>query len=54
MNTEYRRYIVKVGRQNVMESDSFEEAKRFAIEASCFGEDGYVFDNYEYAIVFRA
>ena len=49
MNTEYRRYIVKVGNKNVMECDDFEEAKNYAIAIA-----GLVFDNYEYAIIYRA
>ncbi len=49
MNTEYRRYVVKVDNAILKECDDLEEAKKFAFSVS-----GIVFDNYEYAIIFRA
>ena len=50
MNTEYRRYEVKVGNNVVvMECDDFNVAVSKASEVN-----GLVFDNYEFAIVFRA
>lgn len=49
MNTEYRRYIVKSESKVVMECDDYEIAISYATKVN-----GLVFDNYEFAIVFRA
>ena len=49
MNTEYRRYEVKIENKVVMECDDANEEIAFAIKVS-----GFVFDNYEFAIIYRA
>lgn len=49
MNTEYKRYIVKVGNAKVNEFDDVNEAVTYAVSVG-----GFVFDYYEFAIVFRA
>lgn len=54
MNTEYRRYKVVVSKAGwyndiVLETDDIDEAKKFARRY-----DGCVFDNYEYAVIYRA
>lgn len=55
MNTEYRRYKVVVSKAGwytdiVLETDNIEEAKKVARRY----DYGCVFDNYEYAVIYRA